>query len=391
MDFDETLVLLWDAEILYVEDINHSIRKRDLNRARRALGIATRRELGSPSYWCQSFNMTEKDFEETLQDLGINMRKGAKRLPKGAVAKLKGEARRRGTKQILKDIDEPDEEASKVTQEELEWREIGRSRQIRMLEESEVIAIHFALVKDFEEHNDPIYPAGVKSDDLLSSAIYRPRTSLGDERKYPTVEMAAAALLHSIVLDHPFHNGNKRTALVSMLVFLDENRFLLKCTEQELFKKVLLTAQHKLEPDYIRSNDLPDREVLHLAEWIYSKSRIMELGDRPIQWRRLKRILKKYDCTIQQATVGNRINIVRKKITKGFWGRTTTTALHTQVFYKGDGFDAEENTVVKIRKDLHLDEENGGIDAMIFYQTEPYSPDDFIVKYSKLLKRLSRL
>ena len=397
-DFDETLVRLWDTGISYVEDINHSIRKRDLNRARRALGVATRRELSSPDYWCQSFNMTEEDFKRLLLDLDINMKVGAKRLPKGAVVKLKAEARRRGAAQILKDVDRPDvetlkEEKKKLEElEDLEWKIIGHPRDIRMIDEEEVAKVHFALVEDFKEHNDPIHPEGVRSDSLLSSAVHRPRTSLGNELKYPTVEMAAAALLHSLVLDHPFHNGNKRTALVSMLVFLDENKFLLTCGEGDLFKLVLLTAQHQLLGSrYTQSSDLADREVLYISDWIRSNSRSMEFGDRAIQWRRLKRILRSYSCELQQATVGNRINIIRKKEKKGFFGRTKTITLQTQVFHGGDGLDAEENTVVKIRKDLHLDEENGGMDTRAFYQAAPYSPDDFIVKYRKTLKRLSRL
>ena len=135
MDFDETLVLLWDTGIGYVEDINHSIRKRDLNRARRALGIATRRELSSPDYWRKSFNMTEENFKEKLLDLNINMRAGAKRLPKGSVVKLKAEARRLGATQILKDIDGLYVEAPKnegKDLEDLEWKIIGQPRDMRM-------------------------------------------------------------------------------------------------------------------------------------------------------------------------------------------------------------------------------------------------------------------
>ena len=177
-----------------------------------------------------------------------------------------------------------------------------------------------------------------------------------------------------------------------MLVFLDENKFLLTCREQALFKLVLSTAQHRLlELHYIQSNDVADREVLYIADWIRSNSRSMELGDRTIQWRRLKRILRNHGCELQQATVGNRLNIIRKREERGFFGRTKTITFQTQVFCRGDGFDAEENTVVKIRKDLHLDEENEGMDTRAFYQAAPYSPDDFIVKYSKTLKRLSRL
>ena len=391
MDFDEALVLLWDTGIGYIEDLYHPIRKRDLNRARRALGIATRRELSSPGYWCQSLNLTEEDFKKTLLDLGINLGVGAKRLPKGSVVKLKAEARRRGVIQVIKELDGPEFEASTTQRQELEWKVVGQPREMRMIEEEEVIQIHYALVEDFKEH-DPIHPEGVKSESLLSSAVHRPKTSLGNELKYPTVEMAAAALLHSLVLDHPFHNGNKRTALVSMLAFLDENKFLLTCRQEALFRIVLQTAQHRLvESHFFLSSDLADTEVLHIAEWIRTNSRVLEVGDRTVQWRRLKRILRNNGCDLQTATVGNRINIVRKKKEKGFFGRTKTNILQTQVFFRGDGVDAEENTVAKVRKDLHLDEENGGMDTRAFYQSAPYSPDDFIIKYSKTLKRLSRL
>lgn len=400
LDLDEVLVLLWDAEILYVQDANHPIRKRDHNRARRALGIATRRELGSPRYWREALNLTAPDFERTLVELGVQVRPGAKRLPKGAVAKLKAEARRRGAVQVLRELGEPEPKPVRPKPERLEWKTIGQPRELRMMEEEEVVRIHFALVEDFKHYSDPIHPEGVRSPSLLSSAVHRPRTSLGDTLKYPTVEMAAAALLHSLVMDHPFHNGNKRTALVAMLVFLDENKFTLTCGrsagesagESALFRLVLLLAQHRLVgADYAQSQDLPDREVLHVADWIRENSRPMELGDRPIQWRRLKRILRGYECDLQPATVGNRVNITREKKEKGFLGRTRTRTLHTQVYFSSDGQDAEENTVGKIRKDLHLDEERGGMDSRAFYESASYSPDDFIVKYSKLLKRLSRL
>ena len=43
----------------------------------------------------------------------------------------------------------------------------------------------------------------------------RPQTGLGTIDKYPTIEQKAAALLHSLIKNHAFHNGNKRTALVA--------------------------------------------------------------------------------------------------------------------------------------------------------------------------------
>ena len=206
--------------------------------------------------------------------------------------------------------------------------------------------------------------------------------------------MASAALLHSVILNHPFHNGNKRTAIVAMLVFLDENGLVLTCTEKELFQIVLQIAKHRL-PDCIYEEgetvtDRSDREVLSIARWVYSNSREIEVGNKPIQWRRLKHILNQYDCTIEHAG-GNKLNIKRTKTEKRRLGRLKVTQLRTQVHCGGDGRDAEANTVLKIRKDLHLDEENGGIDTAVFYRAETSTTDEFINKYRKTLKRLSKL
>ena len=86
-----------------------------------------------------------------------------------------------------------------------------------------VVAIHEELVKVFAEENDPISPPGVKNMALLESACTRPRTGLGDTEKYPTLAEKMAALFHSLTKNHAFHNGNKRTALVTLLTALYRN------------------------------------------------------------------------------------------------------------------------------------------------------------------------
>ncbi|GAA2520820.1 type II toxin-antitoxin system death-on-curing family toxin [Pilimelia columellifera] len=58
---------------------------------------------------------------------------------------------------------------------------------------------------------------------LLDSAVGRPRASLFGADAYPDFWSKAAALMHSIVANHPFVDGNKRTGLVSALAFLDLN------------------------------------------------------------------------------------------------------------------------------------------------------------------------
>jgi death on curing protein len=113
---------------------------------------------------------------------------------------------------------------------------------IATLTADEILSIHWQLVDLFRTQGDPIWPAGPRDTNLLHSAVSRPATSLGKQDKYPGVEAKAAALFHSLVMDHPFHNGNKRTALVSLLVSLDRNDRRVTATDDELFAFVLGVA-----------------------------------------------------------------------------------------------------------------------------------------------------
>lgn len=62
---------------------------------------------------------------------------------------------------------------------------------------------------------------------LLHSAVERPKATFGGQDLYSTVWEKAAALLHSLVKNHPFDDGNKRTAYYSTKRFLYLNGFVL--------------------------------------------------------------------------------------------------------------------------------------------------------------------
>ena len=237
VDIDEALIVLWDGGIDYVSGAASKMRRQDANRARRLLGLATRRELASRDYWQSLLNLNDDEFNDLLQRLDIPLSK-YRRLTKKAIRKLRATANGQGTswtgssdsfrKEHTRD------RSSRVptiaAPPPLVWRTIGQERHINYLNESDVNAIHNELVEEFANKTDPIAPpTGVRDVNLLGSAISRPQTEFGGERKYPSVEMTAAALLHSLIHKHPFHNGNKRTALVSMLAFLGLNRLLVTC------------------------------------------------------------------------------------------------------------------------------------------------------------------
>ncbi|MFJ6523193.1 type II toxin-antitoxin system death-on-curing family toxin [Streptomyces filamentosus] len=60
----------------------------------------------------------------------------------------------------------------------------------------------------------------VRDAGLLDSAVHRPSAAMFGEEAYPDLVDKAAALLQSLAVNHPFVDGNKRTAWLSCVTFL---------------------------------------------------------------------------------------------------------------------------------------------------------------------------
>jgi death-on-curing family protein len=387
LDVDDTLITLWEEGLETYTAATDVLRGRDLETARTVLGLATRRQVTHPLYWQQLLGLDDPEWADLLKKVGVSMGRKARRLPKGAVAKLRRVLASRALVNPARPV--IDDVVASVAPKALplEWKVVGRERDLRFLTTQEVIGIHEELVVDFAGGPDPIDPPGVASNDLVESAVFRQHTAFAGISKYPSAEMAAGTLMHAIVHDHPFFNGNKRTALVAMIVLLDENGIMLTSAEEDLFKFVLQLAQHRIVKE---TNNLTDREVLHVAEWIFRQSRNIEKGDRPVQWRRLKQILRSFDAHCETARgTGNRLNITRTVPVRAL-GLLRERQASTQVSYTDDGREATVAAVKKIRKDLQLDEEHG-IDSVAFYSRSGLFPGQFIAKYRKTLQRLARL
>jgi len=71
----------------------------------------------------------------------------------------------------------------------------------------------------------PMEQVGVKDHRLLDSAINRPKQSAFGEDAYMTIDEKAGSLFESIAKNHAFFNANKRTALASLIIFLQRNQY----------------------------------------------------------------------------------------------------------------------------------------------------------------------
>ena len=107
---------------------------------------------------------------------------------------------------------------------------------MRYLTLNEVLAVHDKVMRQTGG------AVGVLSLPALESALAQPRMTFGGEDLYPTLVEKAAALGHSLIANHPFVDGNKRTGHAAMEVFLMVNGFEIQAAVDEQEQVILQVA-----------------------------------------------------------------------------------------------------------------------------------------------------
>jgi death-on-curing protein len=94
---------------------------------------------------------------------------------------------------------------------------------MRYLTIDELVYINEQITQDSKIHTIVDGKRKVRDMGLLEAAVGRPMQTVFGEDAYPTTPEKAAALLHSLVRNHPFADGNKRTAAIAALFMLQVN------------------------------------------------------------------------------------------------------------------------------------------------------------------------
>jgi len=91
---------------------------------------------------------------------------------------------------------------------------------------------------------------GIRDEGLLESALYRPVQKFQYEPKSTLPELPAS-YSYGIARNHPFFDGNKRSALLAAIVFLGINGMKLHATEEEaVLETIALAAGERTEEEY---------------------------------------------------------------------------------------------------------------------------------------------
>lgn len=109
------------------------------------------------------------------------------------------------------------------------------------LEKRLALAIHDRLVAEFGGSS------GVRDESLLESALARPQQLFAYGDPPPDLADLAATLAYGIARNHPFVDGNKRTAYVTCRTFIELNGAILSASVKEKYLIMLTLAEGELE------------------------------------------------------------------------------------------------------------------------------------------------
>jgi death-on-curing protein len=93
---------------------------------------------------------------------------------------------------------------------------------VRYLSIEDVLRVHLAVLAASGGID------GVRDRRGLETAVMQPQSGFADDLFYPTLSTCAAAYLHFISRNHAFLDGNKRTAWIAALLFLDRNGYVVR-------------------------------------------------------------------------------------------------------------------------------------------------------------------
>ena len=86
---------------------------------------------------------------------------------------------------------------------------------------------------------------------LLDSALVRAQTRLYGQDAYPTLQLKAAAMVHSVINNHPMVDGNKRSAWVILNFFLALNNRQLRSSQDKAYEFIMSIAEKRIELEEI--------------------------------------------------------------------------------------------------------------------------------------------
>lgn len=257
-----------------------------------------------------------------------------------------------------------------------------------ILSELDVFNAHFALA-DFFVSTGEEARYGILNFGLLSSAVARQSVGFNGQCKWNDDESKVSTLAFGLDKNHAFNDGNKRTALLCLLLALHRKKRHLVCKKKKLETLLVRIAANEMDqyPDFRHFKKHGDDAIIvYMANFLRKHSSKIDNSFRTMTYEEFNRKLKKYDIRLDNAQNAY-IDVLQAKEEKKFFGllkRNKETRV-LQIGFPGWKRQINPKAVKNVLKMCGLFE--NGLDMKTFY--EGGEPEyKLIEEYFNVLKRL---
>lgn len=283
-----------------------------------------------------------------------------------------------------------------------------QKERVHVLTRNDVEVLHTLLSLNYTllQRMDPVEPPGIKSENMLESAVQRQFTGSGDWYKYENCFKNCATLIFGIIKNHPFHNGNKRTGLLCMIKHLYINGYVLKpdLIHQNIYDFIIAISddklreyanKHKKHKNWLKINRLQkekflniDNQIEFIEHWLRTNSisKNVELKGK-VKINKLKSILDAKGIKMEQN--GAKIKVFKEAPIKILGIKTGMQRINEREYSLGNSLtEIGKATLKYLRRDFNLTP-NDGIDNVVFYDDDCFL-DEEITNYRKIIYNLSK-
>lgn len=242
---------------------------------------------------------------------------------------------------------------------------------------ADILRAHYLITDHFCKDAEPVWLTGPRGTNMLESAFGRQDVSFGGEHKWNSLYEIAATLFFGLVKDHPFHDGNKRTALLSALYQMHINGYTPSAPQKEFERITVATAAsdfsaypryRKLEKKRKANTSRSDIVVEFLAGFFRRSMRPIDKRYYTITFRDLDKILRGFGFSMEDPK-HNHIDIVKYEKKKHMFSRkfNEKKVRVCQIGFPNWSSQVGKGAIRTVRSSTGLTPENG-YDSQVFYK-----------------------
>lgn len=252
-----------------------------------------------------------------------------------------------------------------------------------LLSYKDVLRAHYLICDYFESITKTPSVFGVRSMDLLGSAIGRQRTEFSNHNKWQNEFEVMATLFFGLTKNHAFHDGNKRTALLCLLYQLYKygrvpiikqdslEQLTVDIADGTVMKRNNFNEFFKKSGKTKKDISVEDQNVYYIASYIKKYSRKLDSSYKTLTYEEFNTVLRKFDCCLDEPSK-NYINVYKNEVVKHFLKKDEIKKRKVlQIGFPGWKKQVNSKALKESLKALELTPDKGFDNSVLFQEAEP--------------------